>query len=199
MFFLAMDRAAYELSNQSLRKRLQEKFHLGNTMLGYWFLKKNRKLEYWANNSYRSPFHHMIYELKALRYMFLERRYGVNIPVNVIGPGARFWHFGQGTIIINDSASIGMGFAASANCIVGQANDGVPEIGDFVEMSVGSEILGGVAIPDDVVVGAGALVIKTVEDRGSVMGGVPAKVLSHHVLDEHERRKRAVLTELAKW
>lgn len=89
-------------------------------------------------------------------------------------------------------------FAASTNCIVGQANDGVLEIGDFVEMSVGREILGGVAIPEDVVVGAGALVIKTVEDRGSVMG-VPAKVLSHHVLDEHERRKRAVLTELAKW
>lgn len=85
-----MDRAAYELSNQSLRKGLQEKFHLGNTMLGYWLLKKNRKLEYWANNSYRSPFHRMIYELKALRYMFLERRYDVNIPVNVIGPGARF-------------------------------------------------------------------------------------------------------------
>ena len=62
-------------------------------------------------------------------------------------------------------------FAASTNCIVGQANDGVLEIGDFVEMSVGSEILGGVAIPEDVVVGAGALVIKTVEDRGSVMGG----------------------------
>ena len=198
-FFLALDRASYELTNQTLREKLQEEFHLGHTMLGYWFLKKNRKLEYWANNRYRSPFHHLIYEIKALRYMFLERRYGVIVPVNVIGPGARFWHFGQGTIIINGRASIGMGFSASANCIVGHANDEVPEIGNFVEMSVDSKILGGVTIPDDVVVGAGALVIKTVESEGSVMGGVPAKVLPHHVLDEHERRKRAVLIELAKW
>ena len=107
--------------------------------------------------------------------MFLERRYGVIVPVNVIGPGARFWHFGQGTIIINGRASIGMGFSASANCIVGHANDEVPEIGNFVEMSVDSKILGGVTIPDDVVVGAGALVIKTVESEGSVMGGGASK------------------------
>ncbi len=45
-------------------------------------------------------------------------------------------------------------------------------------MSVDSKVLGGITICDNVLIGAGALVIKSIEIPNSTWGGVPAKLLN---------------------
>lgn len=190
-YFLALDKAAYaEISEYSFVKKF---FHLGHNMLGYWFLTQNRYLEYFYNIRNKCIIFYIIFQILNLRYMFLERKYGVLIPINVLGPGARFWHFGQGTIIINGRANIGKGCAISSNCVIGHANGGVPKIGDFVEISIDSKILGDINISDNCIIGAGSLVINSVERAGSVIAGVPAKIISTHTFLEHQLRKQHIL------
>ena len=65
--------------------------------LGLWFLKKNRRLEYRFNNRNKSPFHKLVYFLAGYRYVRWQHQYSCSIPVNVIGPGFRIWHFAQGS------------------------------------------------------------------------------------------------------
>ena len=102
--------------------------------LGLWFLKKNRRLEYRFNNRNKSPFHKLVYFLAGYRYVRWQHQYSCSIPVNVIGPGFRIWHFAQGSIIINDQAIIGTGCSISAGCCIGQAKEHAPIIGDACEI-----------------------------------------------------------------
>lgn len=100
------------------------------------------------------------------------------IPINTIEEGLVICH-GQ-NIIINPDAKIGKNFTISAQCCVGQAHLKVPVIGDNVEMTIASKILGGIVIAHDTTVGAGAIVVKSVEEPYTTIGGVPAKCISHN-------------------
>lgn len=95
------------------------------------------------------------------------------IPLNVIGPGLCIWH--GFNIIINNEAKIGRNFGISANCNVGHAHNKVPVIGDNVTMCYDSSILGGVAVCDNVTIGAKSLVLKNIEIEYSTWGGDPCK------------------------
>ena len=55
-----------------------------------------------------------------------------------------------------------------------------PVIGDRVEIGAGAKVLGAIRVGSDAVVGANAVVVRDVES-GSVVGGVPARVLASHV------------------
>ena len=47
-------------------------------------------------------------------------------------------------------------------------------------MCLGSCVLGGIRICDNVTIGAKSLVLKDVTDEYVTVGGVPAKILKHH-------------------
>jgi serine O-acetyltransferase len=53
---------------------------------------------------------------------------------------------------------------------------GAPRIGSRVQIGAGAKVLGDIAIGNDVIIGANAVVIRDVPDK-SVVGGVPARIL----------------------
>ncbi len=99
----------------------------------------------------------------------------------IIGGGTKFGYGGI-AVIIHARAKIGK------NCVIGSCvtiggKSGwweVPEIGDNVDISSGSKILGPVRIGSNVIIGANSVVTKDVPDN-CVVAGVPAKVIASNI------------------
>lgn len=123
-------------------------------------------------------------------FVFLFHRYnmyktGIQLEFGTrIGEGLTFAHWGA--IIINPQAVIGK------NCLIyqgvtigsqrGGQKSGAPIIGDNCILSSGSKIIGGVTLGDNVVVGANAVVTKSFPS-GSVVAGVPAKIINENAIE----------------
>ena len=114
--------------------------------------------------------------LVGILYTIKCRRLNSEIPINTIEEGLAIWH-GQ-CIIINSKAKIGKNFSISAHCCVGQAHGEFPILGDNIEMTIDSKILGGITIANNTTVGAGSIVLKDVLEEHTTLGGIPAKVIS---------------------
>ena len=94
-----------------------------------------------------------------------------------IGRGLFFPHFS--CIVINGGAIIGDNVTIFQGVTVGSVRGkGTPVIGDNVVLSAHSQIIGKVRIGNNVMVGAGAVVVNDVPDNAVVIG-VPAKVVSY--------------------
>ena len=53
-------------------------------------------------------------------------------------------------------------------------------IGDNVEFGVGSSVIGGIQIANNVKIGAGAVVTKDILEEGATVIGVPAHVINNN-------------------
>lgn len=98
---------------------------------------------------------------------------GISIQPNSFGKGLYIPHWG--TIVVNGSARFG------DNCVV-QSGVNVSEGvrgGNHIFLGTGAKILIGVEIADDVIVGANAVVNKSIITPNVVVGGIPAKVISN--------------------
>ena len=93
------------------------------------------------------------------------------------GKGTSFGYKGMG-VVVHDNAKIGENCVIAQQVIIGGRSKipDVPVIGNNVYIGCGAKILGDVIIGDDCVIGANAVVIHNV-DSGSVVAGVPAKVI----------------------
>jgi serine O-acetyltransferase len=114
--------------------------------------------------------------LRRLRY-----RFGIDVPASTrVGPGLYINH--PGGIVVHSEAVIGRNCNLSHDVTVGEANRGPRKgfavIGDGVFLGPGAKVIGRVHIGDDVAVGANAVVTSDVPG-GSVVAGVPARVISH--------------------
>lgn len=92
-----------------------------------------------------------------------------------IGAGLSICH--NGPIVIHGKSVIGENCILHGdNCI---GNNGIsdlcPVIGNNVDIGVGAKIIGDIEIADDIVIGAGAVVVNSFKEPGSVIAGVPAK------------------------
>lgn len=134
-----------------------------------------RKLEYYYNNR-KKLLYSILWVFNKLSFVNKCRKMNSEFPINVIEEGLVIWH-GQG-IIINGHSKIGKNFSISRGCVIGQAHDEFPVIGDNVEMCIDSKILGGIKIANNTTIGANCLVIKDVTKQGTTLGGVPAKEIS---------------------
>lgn len=98
-----------------------------------------------------------------------------------IGKGLYFPHplgIVIGALTIGQNAVIYHGVTVGAQWMdIGYSPDKRPVVGDNIVFGAGSKILGGVIIGNNVVVGANAVVTKSVPDN-VVVGGIPATVIS---------------------
>jgi serine O-acetyltransferase len=118
--------------------------------------------------------------LNVLKYKYFKKqvKYGVVVPPNVFGPGLSIAHIGP--IIINATAKVGKNCRLHINTNIGMngREKHAAVLGDDVYLSIGSKIIGNVTIPDRVVVGANAVVTKSINESDITVGGVPAKKIS---------------------
>jgi serine O-acetyltransferase len=123
---------------------------------------------------------YLLYPILKLMMIRCRYKYGIAIPeYTEIGPGLFINRFGG--IYVNGDAIIGSNVNIGQHTLMGQANRGArmgsPIIGDRVSIAFGAAIVGRINIGEDSIVGLNAVVTKDVPPS-SVLGGVPAKVLS---------------------
>ena len=100
----------------------------------------------------------------------------IEITSNSVGKGLRICH---PNVIIN--GVVGENCIFHGNNVIGNKSTGeknkVPRIGANVDVGVGAMIIGDVEIADNCIIGAGAVVTKSFTTPGSVIAGVPAKLI----------------------
>ena len=136
----------------------------------------------WATSLYRfNKFAHrkklkMLYVPLMFAQKAMEMATGISIlPSAEIGPGLYIGHFGGICIhhnaVIGKRVNIGQGVTIGE---LGKGHGGVPKIGDDVYIGVGASVLGNIVIKDYAIIGAGAVVLKDV-NQGETVVGVPAR------------------------
>ncbi len=139
-----------------------------------WKLQKRlRKTEFYYNTGKK-----LRYRLSLMKLNKLENRYGIHIGVNICDRGLKIMHLGS--VLVNGRAKVGKDVCFHINtALVGQGvYDDAPMVGDGVIIGVGSILVGGITIANNVAIGAGAVVVKDVEEENIAVAGVPAKKVS---------------------
>ncbi|MEO2239495.1 hypothetical protein ABE547_09815 [Dorea sp. YH-dor226] len=121
-----------------------------------------------------------LYAKLAYRHYFRQRniyseRSGVEIANHcVLGRRLDIWH---GSVVI--SGSLGDDCVIHGNNVIGNkgnGDDGIPVLGNGVDLGVGAVVIGNIHIADQCIIGANAVVIKDFEEVGSLIVGVPAQM-----------------------
>lgn len=153
----------------------------------------------------------MIFSVKLINLYRLERKlYVSRIPVlpDIIYHFIYFLHnsripyqveIGEGSETNGGGIHIHPDVKIGRNTMIGQCSaigprrgeEGVPKIGNNVLIAPGAKILGPVEIGDNAIIGANAVVLKSIPPH-SVVAGIPARVIRR---DETISMKSGVLTK----
>lgn len=145
------------------------------------FIISLRKLEYYENQiGWRRWLTLLPRLIWKFRYHKLSVVLNYTIPVNVADKGFSIAHYG--TIVIAKTARIGKNCRIHEGVTIGSTNGSreSASIGDNVFIASGAKIIGDVTIADDVAIGANAVVTKSILERGTTWGGVPAQKISNN-------------------
>ncbi len=151
------------------------------TAAPYYVLKKYliylRKQEYYYNNSRGSRWNTYLSFYYGRKKNRLGEKLGIEIGPNCFGKGLAIWH--GGSIVVNPYVRAGENCVLrGANCIGNNGTlDKNPVLGDNVELGYGAVIIGDVNIASNTIIGANAVVTRSIEDEGGTYVGVPAKRL----------------------
>ena len=117
------------------------------------------------------------YILYWLHLFYLRSKYNVYLPLHKIGPGLRIAHMG-GAIRV-ECQKMGDHCTISAGVIIGKikTDDRRPTIGNNVDISIGSKIIGKINIGDNCIIAPNSVVIKDIPSN-SIVSGVPAKIIT---------------------
>lgn len=82
-------------------------------------------------------------------------------------------------VVVNGYAKVGKDCHLHGNNCIGNkgSNNGVPKIGNNVDIGYGAIIIGDIMIGDNTVIAAGAIVVDSFPSGNVVIGGCPAKVI----------------------
>lgn len=136
------------------------------------YIRTLRYSEYYKNCGNKIMFAYM-----HRKKHYLGNRLGFEIPENCVGKGITIYHISP--IIINEDVRIGENFKISGNFCAGNQTpgSGCPVIGNNVLAGWGSTVIGDIKIADAVVLGAGCVLISSVDTVGASVAGVPAKII----------------------
>ncbi len=136
---------------------------------GYYYTKRKQNIVY-----------AIMYLLYCRKKNKLGRKLGIELNEKNIGKGITIYHT-QG-IVINGTAEIGENLILHGNNCIG--NNGItlesPKIGNNVRLGVGAKVIGNIEIADNIIVAAGAVVIKSCLEEGAVLAGIPARVVKNN-------------------
>ena len=136
-----------------------------------------RKCEYHHNIQNQNLWHKLLFFYHFFQIKRIASSNCSEIPINVFGKGLTIWHMER--IIINGASKVGDYCSISSGVVIAQAHNACPTIGNHVEITIDSKVLGGIKVADYVRIGAGALVIKDIIEPNTTWGGVPAKKLNN--------------------
>lgn len=144
------------------------------------YVKLMRIANYYYCKRRRNIIYSLLYFVNIRKFNKLGRKLGIECGENVFDKGLRIFH-SQG-IVVNGNAIVGENCRLYGNNCIG--NDGIhsecPKIGDNVRLCVGAKVLGNVELADGIVVAAGAVVIKSCNQKNVTLAGVPAKIVSEN-------------------
>ena len=140
------------------------------------------RFQRWVRVSFPRPIRWLLTPLMIPSQIFMQVLTHVQIPSAVrVGPGLYLPH--TGTIVVGSGASIGSNCTIAHNVTIGHAGgrnksaSGSPSVGDRVYIGPGAILIGGITIGNDALIGAGAVVVKSIPERSIVVGN-PARILS---------------------
>ena len=137
----------------------------------YKYIVNLRLCKYYTNNKILYPLF-LVFRINLRR---LSIKLGIQISFRTeIDEGFCIYHYN--CIVIHDKAVIGKNFTIRHGITVGESNGGVPIIGDNVVMGAGSMIIGNITIGNNVIIGANSVVTKSIPSN-SVVVGVPARII----------------------
>ena len=173
--YIATDNGWY--CQKSWKRRLIDAFTAAPYYLLKKYLKYLRLFEFHYNNSRGSRLHTYLAYFFERRKNLLGSRLGIEIGPNCFGKGLSIWH--GGCIVVNPNVRAGEYCTLrGANCLGNNgSNDNNPVLGDRVALGFGAVVIGGVTVADDTVIGANAVVTRSVEEPGGTYVGAPAKRL----------------------
>lgn len=139
-----------------------------------------RKCEYLRKKCKKNYLYLIPYFFARKRFIRLSCKYGFSIPYYVFGPGLSIAH--MGTIVVSCNAKIGRNCRIHEGVTIGATNGSskAPIIGNNVFIASGAKIIGDISIADDVAIGANAVVVKSILEKGTTWGGVPARKISNN-------------------
>lgn len=138
-----------------------------------------RKMEYFSNQKGLARTLTLPRRLLCkVRLHNLGLKLGYSIPINVAGKGLALVHYG--TIVVARGTKIGENCRIHEGVTIGATNgsDKAAVIGNNVFLASGAKIIGEVTIADDVAIGANAVVTKSILEKGTTWGGIPAQKIS---------------------
>ena len=140
------------------------------------YLKLLRKQEYYINTAKGSKRKGLLAVLYEGRKNRLGMRLGIEIGPNCFGKGLNLYH---SNIVINPAVHVGDHCSLhGANCIGNNGlTDGVPRLGNHVDVGYGAVIIGDITIADGVKIGANAVVHRSITEPGCTVVGVPARIV----------------------
>jgi len=133
--------------------------------------------------SSESIFSKLLYPVSHVISKHYQLQTGIQLSAGTeIGGGLVFPHYSN--IVINRFAKIGKNCAIYQGVTVGSEirpgkKNGAPVIGNKCILFTGAKIIGNISVGDNVIIGAGAVVINNIPDN-SIVAGVPAKVVSNN-------------------
>ena len=139
-----------------------------------------RKLDYYSSKKSSNPLCVIPYCFYKFRFHNLSVKLGFSIPYHNIDKGFSIAHYG--CVVINDQAKIGKNCRCQEGVNIGATSGSgdAPKIGDNVFLGTGCKLIGDIEIADDVCIGAGAVVVKSITEPGTTWAGVPAKKISNN-------------------
>ena len=168
--WLDYERKKYKIGN-SLASFISAILFLSEKHILWRIQRRLRICEYHLNCR-----HKLRYKINIAIYHSNAFRAGINIPPNTCGKGLKIVHLGN--VLINQNARIGEDAVFHVNTAIVAGSEGKKAVvGNNLLMFVGSTIVKGVTVSDNVRVAAGAVVTKDVEENNVSVAGVPAKII----------------------